>query len=80
MAHESFEDKEINRSRNMAVKIYAPRRLVFAIGADTEDLLGELAERRTIDGQMIIYYCSGNHCSLPIGNPDAFIEELSKTE
>jgi uncharacterized protein YyaL (SSP411 family) len=72
--------EEINRPRNMAAKIYAPRRLIFAISADIEGLPGELAERRAIDGQTIIYHCSGSHCSLPIENPDAFIEMLSKTE
>lgn len=72
--------EEIKHSRNMAAKIYAPRRLIFAIGADIEGLPGELAERRAIDGQTIIYHCSGSHCSLPIENPDAFIEKLRKTE
>jgi uncharacterized protein YyaL (SSP411 family) len=74
------QTEEINHSRNMAAKIYAPRRLIFAIGADTKDLPGELAERRAIDGQTIIYHCSGSHCSLPIRNPDAFIKKLSNTE
>ena len=72
--------EEIKRSRNMAAKIYAPRRLIFAIGADIEGLPGELAKKRAIDGQTIIYHCSGSHCSLPIENPDAFIEMLSKKE
>ena len=72
--------EKIKHSRNMAAKIYAPRRLIFAIGADIEGLPGELAERRAIDGQTIIYHCSGSHCSLPIENPDAFIEKLRKTE
>jgi uncharacterized protein YyaL (SSP411 family) len=72
--------EEINHSRNMTAKIYAPRRLIFAIGADTENLPGELAKKHAIDGQTMIYQCSGSHCSLSTGNPNTFIEELNNTE
>ncbi len=46
---------------------YAPRRLVFAIPADAENLPRALAERSAIQ-QVVAYVCSGHTCSKPITN------------
>jgi uncharacterized protein YyaL (SSP411 family) len=71
--------EEIGHWQKTAARIYAPRRLIFAIEADTKDLPGALAERREIAGQVVAYRCLGSHCSLPISSLDAFAEELSET-
>jgi len=74
------EAEEISRWRDTAAKIYAPRRLLFAIEANARDLPGALAERRAVDDQTVAYRCLGSHCSLPIGSLKAFAEELSETD
>ena len=70
---------EIRRWRESAAKIYAPRRLVFAIGSDTEGLPGALAERKPVPDETIAYRCVGSHCSLPISSWEALAAELSET-
>jgi len=65
--------------RDTAAKIYAPRRLVFAIDAEERDLPGALSERRAVGQQTVAYRCLGSHCSLPITSLDAFAKELSET-
>ena len=69
---------EIRRWRESAAKIYAPRRLVFAIGSDTEGLPGALAERKPAPDETIAYRCVGSHCSLPIRSWEALAAELSE--
>ncbi len=65
--------------QDVASKIYAPRRLVFAIDSEASDLPGALAERRAVKDQTVAYRCLGNQCSLPITSPHAFARELSET-
>jgi len=67
---------EIARWQNSAAKLYAPRRLVFAIDAACEDLPGALAERLSIDGKTVAYRCVGTHCSLPLNSWEALAAEL----
>ncbi len=74
------EVDEIHRWRDTATTNYAPRRLVFPITENAENLPGALAERRAIEDQTIAYRCLGSHCSLPINSFEAFVEELSETE
>ncbi|HNP36011.1 MAG TPA: thioredoxin domain-containing protein [Woeseiaceae bacterium] len=57
---------EITEWRDATAKLYAPRRLVFAIEADCPGLPGALAEREAIAGQTIAYRCSGSQCGLPV--------------
>ena len=52
---------------------YAPRRLVFAIPADADDLPGALAERKPADGG-IAYLCQGTHCLPPITTAEALTQ------
>ncbi len=70
---------EIGDWQDTAAKIYAPRRLVFAINAEASDLPGALAERVPIDDKTVAYRCLGSHCSLPITELDDFARELSET-
>jgi uncharacterized protein YyaL (SSP411 family) len=70
---------EINRWRDSAAKLYSPRRLVFAIGADVEGLPGALAERKPIDDQTVAYRCVGSHCSLPLTSWESLAAEISES-
>lgn len=70
---------EIGDWQDTAAKIYAPRRLVFAIDASAENLPGALAERSAIENQTVAYRCLGSHCSLPIKTVETFAEELSES-
>jgi len=72
------ETGEVSRWRESAARIYAPRRLVFAIGSDVDNLPGSLAERKAQAGETIAYRCIGTHCSLPISSWEALAAELSE--
>ena len=70
---------EIARWRDSAAKVYAPRRLVFAIPAGETGLPGALADRAPIDGETVAYRCVGTHCELPVTTWEALAEQLSET-
>jgi len=70
---------EIDRWRDSAAKLYAPRRMVFAIDSASQDLPGALAERQPIHGETVAYRCVGTHCSLPLGSWEALAAELSES-
>jgi len=70
---------KVDQWRSIATRIYAPRRLVFAIAADAKDLPGALAERRAVEEQTVAYRCLGSHCSLPITSIESFADELRET-
>jgi uncharacterized protein YyaL (SSP411 family) len=72
------EESEIARWRDAAAKLYAPRRLVFAIPADEEDLPGALSERAADGDRAIAYRCVGSHCSLPITSFEALAADLGE--
>ncbi len=71
-------DAEIAKWRADAARLYAPKRMVFAIPADAECLPGALAERKPVDSQTIAYRCVGTSCSLPITSWEALAAELSE--
>jgi len=73
------DSAEIAEWRDAALKIYAPRRLLFAIPADCEDLPGALAERRARRGATVAYRCVGSQCSLPLESFDALAADLAET-
>jgi uncharacterized protein YyaL (SSP411 family) len=73
------DNEEIARWRDSAAKLYAPRRLVFAIAEDETDLPGALAERAPRDGETIAYRCVGSHCGLPVTSWEALAAELSES-
>ena len=70
---------EIGRWRDSAAKLYAPRRLVFAIDTDNDGLPGALAERAGQPDKTIAYRCVGSHCSLPLQSWEALAAELTET-
>jgi len=73
------EGTEIGRWRDSANRLYAPRRLVFAIDAGDQDLPGALAERRAIEGETLAYRCLGTHCELPVTTWEALAAEISES-
>jgi len=72
------EAKEISRWRDSAAKLYAPRRMVFAIESGEADLPGALAERKSVEGETVAYKCVGTHCDLPVTTWEALAAELSE--
>jgi len=56
-------------------KVYAPRRLVLAIPADTPDLPPALKDKAP-KGAAIAYICRGTTCSAPINSLDALAQHL----
>jgi uncharacterized protein YyaL (SSP411 family) len=73
------ESEEIARWRDSAAKVYAPRRMVFAIDAAESDLPGALADRKAIDGETVAYRCVGTHCDLPVTTWEALAADLSES-
>jgi len=73
------EDEEISRWLTSAARLYAPRRLIFAIPADADNLPGALGERKAKDGETIAYRCIGSQCSLPISSWEALATELNES-
>jgi len=71
------DDNEISRWRDSAAKVYAPRRLVFAIGRDESDLPGALADRAPVAGETVAYRCLGTHCEMPVTTWEALAGQLS---
>lgn len=70
------ERDEIAGWRQAAARLYAPRRMLFAIDASAQNLPGALAERRTVDGETLAYRCVGTHCDLPVKGFEAFTAVL----
>jgi uncharacterized protein YyaL (SSP411 family) len=60
------EDAKVAEWRDAAAKLYAPSRLVFAIGESEAGLPGLLAERKPVAGKTVAYRCVGTHCELPV--------------
>jgi hypothetical protein len=69
---------EIERWRDAAARLYAPRRLVFAIGHNEENLPGALADRKAVDGDTVAYRCLGTHCEMPVTTWEALATQLSE--
>jgi len=68
---------EVARWRDAAAKLYAPRRLVFAIPRDEQSLPGALADRAALDGETVAYRCLGTHCELPVTSWETLAANLS---
>ena len=69
---------EIAKWHADAVRLYAPKRMVFAIPRDADSLPGALAQRTADEAQTIAYRCVGTSCSLPMTSWDALAAELSE--
>ena len=72
------QTEEIARWQDSAAKVYAPRRMIFAIDADEAKLPGALADRKSIEGETVAYKCVGTHCDLPVTTFEALAAELSE--
>ncbi len=70
-------DEEIQRWSASAATLYAPRRLVFAIPEDAENLPGALSDRAAVDGETVAYRCLGSHCELPVTSWEALAAQIS---
>ncbi|MDH3333271.1 MAG: thioredoxin domain-containing protein, partial [Gammaproteobacteria bacterium] len=70
---------EIGRWRDSAAKLYAPRRLVFAIPGTEARLPGALDERKPIDGETVAYRCLGTHCEMPVTSWEALAGQLAES-
>ena len=51
-------------------RVYAPRRLIFAIPSDARDLPAALAEKKPM-GDTVAYVCTGMSCSPPVTTLEA---------
>jgi len=71
---------EIGRWRDSASKVYAPRRLVFAIDRDDAALPGALADRAAVDAETVAYRCLGTHCEMPVTTWEALAGQLSESD
>ena len=72
-------EDEIRRWSQSAAKLYAPRRLVFAIpeDADADALPGALTDRAAVEGETVAYRCLGSHCELPVTSWEALAAQIS---
>jgi uncharacterized protein YyaL (SSP411 family) len=60
-----FGSAEVEQWRGELAKVYAPRRLVFAIPADAPQLPTALAEKKAL-AETAAYVCRGLTCSAPV--------------
>jgi len=74
------DDPEISHWRDSAAKLYAPRRLVFAIHATESELPGALADRAPVEGETVAYRCLGTHCELPVTTWETLAASLSESD
>jgi uncharacterized protein YyaL (SSP411 family) len=63
-------------ARNIGA-IYAPRRLIFAIPTEAQDLPGTLAARKPA-GSVVAYICQGTQCSAPVTELQQLASQLSE--
>ncbi len=70
---------EIENWRAAIAKLYAPRRLVFAIDEQARHLPGLLATREAVVGETVAYRCIGTRCDLPVSSWEALAKQLDAT-
>ena len=71
------ERGETVRWQESAARLYAPRRLVFAIPAGADTLPAAIAEKKASTRRTIAYRCVGHQCSLPFDSWEGLALELS---
>jgi len=69
-------EEDIRGWQRSADRLYAPRRLMFAIPASVDELPGALAERQAVAGQTLAYQCIGTQCSAPLTSWEALAAAL----
>ncbi len=72
--------EEIAAWQASANKLFAPRRLVFAIDEDATGLPGALAERKPEPGETVAYRCLGTHCEMPVTTWEALAAAISESD
>ena len=65
-------DNEVAEWRDELAKMYAPRRLVFAIPADASALPAAIADKKPL-AETAAYVCRGMTCSAPVRSLSALI-------
>ena len=70
---------QIESWRRELAKIYAPRRMIFAIPVETPALPAAFADK-TPQGAAVAYVCQGMTCSAPIADLGALVRELRRAE
>jgi uncharacterized protein YyaL (SSP411 family) len=68
--------REISQWQQALDRIYAPKRLVFAIPSDAKDLPREIADKQP-QAEVIAYVCRGTVCSAPIHSLPALLAAAS---
>jgi uncharacterized protein YyaL (SSP411 family) len=71
--------EEASRWRDALARVFAPRRLVFAIPDDAGDLPTALAEKRAAE-RTVAYVCRGMTCSAPLTDLERLVTELRSGE
>jgi uncharacterized protein YyaL (SSP411 family) len=66
------DGKEAADWRDELAKVYAPRRLVFAIPADASDLPAAIADKKPLP-ETAAYVCRGMTCSAPVRSLSALV-------
>ncbi|MFQ6006261.1 MAG: thioredoxin domain-containing protein, partial [Woeseia sp.] len=74
------DEEEASQWRGTAAKTYAPRRLIFAIDRDAENLPDSLTDKRAVKNETTAYRCVGSYCSPPINSVNELVVEFSGAE
>ncbi|MEM9402434.1 MAG: thioredoxin domain-containing protein [Pseudomonadota bacterium] len=69
---------EIGNWQQSANRLYAPKRMVFAIDAGVDNLPAGLAEKTARDGETLAYRCIGTRCESPLTSWEALAANLSE--
>ena len=68
---------DMRRWQHATDRMYAPRRLIFAIDEHAAQLPGVLAARKPETGKTVAYRCVGAHCELPVTSLESLAARLA---
>jgi uncharacterized protein len=71
---------DIEPWRRQLAKLYAPRRLVYAIADDARDLPASLAAKSALPDRVSAYVCRGPVCSAPLHTLHLLSAELARSD
>ncbi|MEM8684942.1 MAG: thioredoxin domain-containing protein [Pseudomonadota bacterium] len=69
---------EIGNWQRSANRLFAPKRMVFAIDDCEQDLPAGLRDKASKDGETLAYRCVGTRCELPVTSWEALAASLSE--
>ncbi len=69
---------EVSNWQQSANRLFAPKRMVFAIDEDETDLPAGLADKTSKAGDTLAYRCIGTRCELPVTSWEALAASLSE--